>query len=185
MKCPVCSNLLEAMTAGDVTVDVCKGGCGGIWFDNFELKKFDEPCESAGEALLDIERPQAGQKEGCDHVEQSSAGHATGQAGIERHPEKQKQALAGRHVGFQLGTPPGQNQRLAHRFQHFETFLVILFRRIDEFDFDVRSDAFDMALRISVKDEIDYKSRIEKVSGCLHQKGIENSVKRIRALRDG
>ena len=47
------------------------------------------------------------------------------------------------------------------------------------------SDAIDMALRISAKDEIDYKSRIEKVSGCLHQKGIENSVKRIRALRDG
>jgi Zn-finger nucleic acid-binding protein len=44
------------MTVGDVTVDVCKGGCGGIWFDNFELKKFDEPHESAGEALLEIER---------------------------------------------------------------------------------------------------------------------------------
>ncbi len=24
------------MVAGGVTVDVCKGGCGGIWFDNFE-----------------------------------------------------------------------------------------------------------------------------------------------------
>jgi Zn-finger nucleic acid-binding protein len=35
---------------------VCKGGCGGIWFDNFELKKFDEPHESAGQSLLDIER---------------------------------------------------------------------------------------------------------------------------------
>jgi Zn-finger nucleic acid-binding protein len=44
------------MTVGDVTVDVCKGGCGGIWFDQFELKKFDEPHESAGEALLDVER---------------------------------------------------------------------------------------------------------------------------------
>lgn len=43
------------MTVADVTVDVCKGGCGGIWFDNFEFKKFDEPHESAGEALLDIE----------------------------------------------------------------------------------------------------------------------------------
>jgi Zn-finger nucleic acid-binding protein len=43
------------MTVGDVAVDVCKGGCGGIWFDNFELKKFDEPHESAGQELLDVE----------------------------------------------------------------------------------------------------------------------------------
>lgn len=56
MQCPVCANQLQQMTVGDVTVDVCKGGCGGIWFDNLELKKFDEPCESAGEALLDVER---------------------------------------------------------------------------------------------------------------------------------
>ena len=55
MKCPACPNQLQQMTIGDVTVDVCKGGCGGIWFDNFELKKFDEPHEAAGEALLDIE----------------------------------------------------------------------------------------------------------------------------------
>lgn len=55
MKCPACENQLQQMTVADVTVDVCKGGCGGIWFDNFELKKFDEPHESAGEALLDIE----------------------------------------------------------------------------------------------------------------------------------
>jgi len=59
MECPACGNQLQQMTAGDVTVDVCKGGCGGIWFDNFELKKFDEPHESAGEALLDIERDES------------------------------------------------------------------------------------------------------------------------------
>ena len=55
MKCAACNNELQQMTVADVTVDVCKGGCGGIWFDNFEFKKFDEPHESAGEALLDIE----------------------------------------------------------------------------------------------------------------------------------
>ena len=59
MKCPACANTLQPMTAGDVQVDVCKDGCGGIWFDNFELKKFDEPHESAGEALLEIERDQS------------------------------------------------------------------------------------------------------------------------------
>jgi len=56
MKCPACSNMLQQITVADVTVDVCKSGCGGIWFDNFELKKFDEPHESAGQELLDIER---------------------------------------------------------------------------------------------------------------------------------
>jgi len=59
MECPVCGNQLQQMTAGDVTVDVCKGGCGGIWFDNFEMKKFDEPHESAGEQLLEIERDES------------------------------------------------------------------------------------------------------------------------------
>ena len=59
MKCPTCGNPLQEMTVGDVKVDVCKGGCGGIWFDWFELKKFDEPHESAGESLLDIERDES------------------------------------------------------------------------------------------------------------------------------
>ena len=56
MDCPACGNALQEVTVSDVVVDVCQGGCSGIWFDNFELKKFDEPHESAGETLLDIER---------------------------------------------------------------------------------------------------------------------------------
>lgn len=59
MKCPVCGNPLQEITVADVTVDVCKGGCGGIWFDQFELKKFDEPHESAGQCLLEIERDES------------------------------------------------------------------------------------------------------------------------------
>jgi Zn-finger nucleic acid-binding protein len=35
MKCPACKNVLQEMTVDNVTVDICKGGCGGIWFDNF------------------------------------------------------------------------------------------------------------------------------------------------------
>ncbi len=58
MKCPACGNELKEITAGDVAVDVCEGGCGGIWFDWFELKKFDEPHEAAGEALLEVSRDQ-------------------------------------------------------------------------------------------------------------------------------
>lgn len=56
MNCPACSNQLQEITVGDVSVDVCKGGCGGIWFDNFEVKKFDEQHEAAGEELLNVER---------------------------------------------------------------------------------------------------------------------------------
>ena len=54
MECPVCGNELTQMTAGEVTVDACAGGCGGIWFDRYELMKVDESQESAGEGLLDI-----------------------------------------------------------------------------------------------------------------------------------
>jgi hypothetical protein len=55
MNCPACGNTLQEITVSDVAVDVCNGGCGGIWFDNYELAKFDEPHESAPE-LLDMER---------------------------------------------------------------------------------------------------------------------------------
>lgn len=39
MKCPVCSNTLQKVTVADITVDVCKGGCGGFWLDCGELGK--------------------------------------------------------------------------------------------------------------------------------------------------
>ena len=56
MKCPACEYELSQRTVSGITVDVCDGGCGGIWFDGFELQKVDEPHEAAGEALLDIPR---------------------------------------------------------------------------------------------------------------------------------
>ena len=56
MNCPACENELQEISVGGVEVDVCRDGCGGIWFDNYELEKFDETHESAGEGLLDIER---------------------------------------------------------------------------------------------------------------------------------
>jgi uncharacterized protein len=56
MKCPVCSNTLTEIQAGDVLVDVCKCGCGGVWFDQGELKKFDEPHELDGEMIINTER---------------------------------------------------------------------------------------------------------------------------------
>jgi Zn-finger nucleic acid-binding protein len=56
MECPVCGNVLTTMTVGGITVDVCKGGCAGIWFDRYELMRADEADESAGEGLLDVAR---------------------------------------------------------------------------------------------------------------------------------
>ncbi|MHC4758381.1 MAG: TFIIB-type zinc ribbon-containing protein [Planctomycetota bacterium] len=56
MKCPACFNELQEVVVGDVNVEVCKGGCGGMWFDNFEVKKFDEGHETGGEELLDVEK---------------------------------------------------------------------------------------------------------------------------------
>ena len=56
MHCPACTRELAERTVGGITVDVCQAGCGGIWFDWLEIKKFDEPHEEAGTELLDIER---------------------------------------------------------------------------------------------------------------------------------
>lgn len=52
MRCPRCGSTLRPTEAGDVTVDVCASGCGGLWFDAFELEKLDEPHEPAGDLLL-------------------------------------------------------------------------------------------------------------------------------------
>ncbi len=72
MKCPACGNVLQEMTVDEITVDVCNGGCAGIWFDNFELKKVDEAHESAGESLLDLDRDESvtvdhSQRRNCPH----------------------------------------------------------------------------------------------------------------------
>lgn len=56
MICPACGRELTEKKFGEVFVDVCDGGCGGIWLDCFELDKLDEPHEAAGAQLLDLER---------------------------------------------------------------------------------------------------------------------------------
>jgi hypothetical protein len=59
MKCPACYNDLSELQTGDLRVDVCHEGCGGIWFDAFELQRADEAADSAGEALIEIRRDQS------------------------------------------------------------------------------------------------------------------------------
>jgi uncharacterized protein len=41
MKCPACKGPLHRKTAGGMILDVCYGGCGGIWFDKDELEHMD------------------------------------------------------------------------------------------------------------------------------------------------
>lgn len=58
MKCPACYNDLTQLQVGALTIDVCQDGCGGIWFDAFELQKVDEVHEP-GEPLLDLRRDES------------------------------------------------------------------------------------------------------------------------------
>jgi Zn-finger nucleic acid-binding protein len=39
MDCPACKSPLREKSVGEFTVDVCYGGCGGIWFDANELDR--------------------------------------------------------------------------------------------------------------------------------------------------
>jgi uncharacterized protein len=59
MQCPACDRDLVSMTAGPVTVDTCRDGCGGIWFGPGELHRLDEEHESAGVEVLSAIQPPA------------------------------------------------------------------------------------------------------------------------------
>ena len=39
MKCPACKRRLREKGAGGMVLDMCYGGCGGIWFDATELER--------------------------------------------------------------------------------------------------------------------------------------------------
>ena len=55
MICPACENELQDVQIEGITLDVCSNGCGGIWFDRFELQKMDESHEFTDEVLPDVE----------------------------------------------------------------------------------------------------------------------------------
>jgi len=56
MKCPSCNLKLCEMSAGELRVFVCQGGCGGLWFGRFELLKLDKKSLGTGSRLLNIPR---------------------------------------------------------------------------------------------------------------------------------
>lgn len=53
IKCPACGkNMVKIFVPSEgINVDVCLNGCGGIYFDNREFKKFDEQDKNADEIL--------------------------------------------------------------------------------------------------------------------------------------
>ena len=53
MKCPRTGTQLKEVEIGGIKVDISEA-CGGVWLDNFELKKFDEVRESAGQQLIEL-----------------------------------------------------------------------------------------------------------------------------------
>lgn len=51
INCPACGQKMHKvfMESGNCYLDVCTDGCGGIFFDGLELKKFDEQHENINE----------------------------------------------------------------------------------------------------------------------------------------
>ena len=80
VKCPACGNNLTEKKFGEVTVDVCEGGCGGVWFDWFEFKKVDEPHERVVDA--DVRRLPGAKS--VDAVRPVLGGGHTGQREAQR-----------------------------------------------------------------------------------------------------
>lgn len=52
MKCPRTGKELKPVFIDDIEIDLSMG-CGGVWFDRFELEKFDEVHERAGQILVE------------------------------------------------------------------------------------------------------------------------------------
>ncbi len=51
------------------------------------------------------------------------------------------------------------------------------------FNLDKNSEAIELALKMGFKGKKDYRSKIEKVAGCVQLEDGEDSIKRIRSLR--
>lgn len=51
MKCPRTGKPMKQMDFNGVTIDLSEG-CGGVWFDQHELKKFDEVHEIDGDVIV-------------------------------------------------------------------------------------------------------------------------------------
>lgn len=60
MKCPRCDNTLDEVQAGAIKIDLCRDGCGGIWFDSGEINSFDETKELDPEKCFSLNNLKGG-----------------------------------------------------------------------------------------------------------------------------
>jgi Zn-finger nucleic acid-binding protein len=59
MKCPACFNPLTEIQVAGIALDVCRGGCGGVWFDAFELQRVEKLPDGGGSAFQSVARDPA------------------------------------------------------------------------------------------------------------------------------
>jgi len=52
MKCPRTGKNLKPIKLANIEIDISEG-CGGVWFDNFELEKFVSPSDDIGDILAE------------------------------------------------------------------------------------------------------------------------------------
>lgn len=112
MKCPACSNDLTAVTIEGVTIDFCKGSCGGIWFDYHEVEKFDRLNENVS---FDVLKGEGGQNVVLDYNKPRRCPKCTGETLSRHFLDKQKEIEVdecGNCSGIWLD--PGELNRLRH-----------------------------------------------------------------------
>ncbi len=74
------------------------------------------------------------------------------------------------------------NQSITIRLNPTRERLLKLFKR--RYNLKTNSEAIELALRIGFEYEVDYKTKIEQVTGCIKLENDRSAVDRIRSLRD-
>ena len=59
MRCPACGTAMTEVATGSIKVQACRGGCGGLWFDEWSLRKLEAQGPSAGAELLKVPQNSA------------------------------------------------------------------------------------------------------------------------------
>jgi Zn-finger nucleic acid-binding protein len=54
MICPACKNPLREKGASGLTLDICYGGCGGIWFDARELERISASAATSLHSIWQV-----------------------------------------------------------------------------------------------------------------------------------
>ena len=62
MDCPACQSKLNEVDVCGLRVDLCQNGCGGIWFDRFELNQTNTIHAHTIQNLFKASRAQYDQK---------------------------------------------------------------------------------------------------------------------------